>query len=121
MTDLIKRVAIAKHTLSLWEKNACCPEDLSVALSGLIESCAAIAELAGWNPIESAPKDGSRILLFRKGHIVAGYFNGNKYSKTVKPYWSHDNERIFGTLDARKCAPTHWMPLPTPPETADDQ
>lgn len=59
-----------------------------------------------WQRIETAPKDGARILLvnplswvgpgaFKDGFQGPGfYFEGN----------------------ALKSHPTHWMPLPTPPE-----
>ena len=57
-----------------------------------------------WQPIDTAPRDGSQILL--ANHLVAsdGYFDyllnkGN--GSWVWPYVKHE--------------PTHWMPLPNLP------
>ena len=72
----------------------------------------------GWQPIETAPKDGSNILLLRGGRCVVGYWDTDKYAKRPKPYWSHDCERIFGTREAKSNPPSHWMPLPAAPTLA---
>jgi len=73
------------------------------------------AEQEAWLPIESAPKDGTRIMLYRKGHVVFGHWNYDRFARNPRPYWSHDDQRAFGTTDARKTAPTHWRPLPAVP------
>ena len=53
-----------------------------------------------WMPIESAPRDGTHILLGRKGEPVCEGF----YDDWSDGQWA--------------CAftPTHWRPLPAPPE-----
>lgn len=81
-------------------------------------------EPSGWQPIETAPRDGSRILLCAnlqvKDRIGAG-----RYS--VEPYIS-DGRGIIGAAegfqgDGDQCIPsnqdvfTHWMPLPSAPVT----
>jgi hypothetical protein len=55
---------------------------------------------AMWQPIETAPGDGSRILICTEsGHVlIAGW----AVKLNVSGWWN-DN-------------PTHWMPLPEPPE-----
>lgn len=59
----------------------------------------------GWQPIETAPRDGAIILVgFSKSETLA------------IAYW----EDGFWFDDADDCAyigsgPTHWMPLPAPP------
>ena len=61
-----------------------------------------------WRPIETAPKDGTRILVFRKKET--GYENqiiGIDYWNS--PGWMKSRLRM---------PPTHWMPLPSPPEDA---
>jgi hypothetical protein len=66
-----------------------------------------------WKPIETAPKDGTRILVFDReyhGEIAACEFNkewgwverGLDYATEV---WG------YGEME-----PTHWMPLPQPPK-----
>jgi hypothetical protein len=55
-----------------------------------------------WQPIETAPKDGIEILLGRAdGSLTFGSW--------YKSRWVDDN--LFHIT-----WPTHWMPLPTPPE-----
>jgi len=55
-----------------------------------------------WQPIETAPKDGIRILLAFSDHIEVGVFeNAILYDLTMEVL----NE--FG-------APTHWQTLPEP-------
>jgi hypothetical protein len=78
-----------------------------------------------WQPIDSAPKDGTRILLFRPTafcalHIVIGSWNADSRHDHPKAYWSHDAEHELGTKEARKFQPTHWMPLPAYPDVALD-
>ena len=56
----------------------------------------------GWQPIETAPKDGS-VFLIRQGNLAASHaFFRNGELKHID--YSHTNN------------PTHWMPLPHPPE-----
>lgn len=60
-----------------------------------------------WQPIETAPKDGSRVLINRKGYaepICVGWYSQDwKEWKSVPGEWSWK--------------PTHWMPLPDPPKS----
>ena len=75
-------------------------------------------KLLEWQPIETAPKDGTRLILLRGKGVVCGYWNDDKYIQKSQPYWSHDQERIWGVRDAKTNQPTHWMPLPAPPSAA---
>lgn len=77
-----------------------------------------------WQPIETAPKDGTPVLVYatrdgwvaKPARLVASYKSGfwqiygaaggePKSSNIRDPQW----------LDV--VTPTHWMPLPNPPET----
>ena len=79
----------------------------------LMKTRAAIAALDkargdGWLPMESAPRDGSRILAwFSYGPEVVNW----KYG-----WWHHK-------LDRECHEPTHWRPLPAPParEVSDER
>lgn len=79
-----------------------------------------------WQPIETAPKDGRWIL------VVCGWedFNGRPsqdWARIVKwvggiketnfPWAVMDCEGVEGRGSIGKNVPTHWMPLPPPPET----
>ena len=58
-----------------------------------------------WHPIATAPKDGSDILTYVKcGGISVRFWDcGDDDEMAWQP-------RIRGVF------PTHWMPLPSPPE-----
>jgi hypothetical protein len=65
---------------------------------------------AGWQPIETAPKDGRKIIAFclknGKPHYDVTWWRTNK---DICGYtgWGEFNERFWPA--------THWMPLPAPP------
>jgi len=69
----------------------------------------------GWLPIESAPKDGTIILLLEdhSGEVNTGYWGleENIFSGTENKWFSNgciDNVLTFPNI-------THWMPLPELP------
>jgi len=70
-----------------------------------------------WQDISTVPRNGTRIMLYRNGHYVFGNWDDDRHAAKPRPYWSHDSERIFGTVDARKNPPTHWRPLPPAPRS----
>lgn len=73
----------------------------------------------GWLPIESAPRDGARILLYCNWiGVVRGSWNNDRHAKRPRPYWTNDTENTFGKLRIRECQPYYWQPLPTPPAKA---
>lgn len=70
-----------------------------------------------WQPIETAPKDGTPILAVGKGYpeisIVAwhrgkwvGMCDGQRSIESQGDTWTEYHEPYV----------THWMPLPPPPE-----
>lgn len=64
----------------------------------------------GWQPIETAPKDGTRVLLAAPGHLtMIGSFEAWKTIHAAGPWWWSNGSMI--TPD-----PTHWQPLPAPPK-----
>lgn len=60
--------------------------------------------MPGWRKIETAPKDGKAVLAWRAGWTP------------ISTYWSKNWERWQADCCNRPVAPTHWMPLPEPPE-----
>lgn len=56
-----------------------------------------------WMPIETAPKDGQKVLAAFKGQFDWVIFVG----------YATANNGVFCPNHAR---PTHWMPLPPPPK-----
>jgi hypothetical protein len=71
-----------------------------------------------WQPIETAPKDGTKIMLYcpRLGVCGPGHWEVQRYLRRPKPFWSHWGETIWGIQWLRADQPTHWMPLPEPPK-----
>lgn len=71
-----------------------------------------------WRTIDSAPKDGTRIITF---HLWTTYIQMVGIS-----YWGSQgmyNAPAWHTYSATGAInhidqPTHWMPLPAPPKTA---
>jgi hypothetical protein len=59
-----------------------------------------------WRPIETAPRDGTRVLLHRHGQGRWSTFVGA---------WS-DHDRVWHDADSLFRDPTHWMPLPESPK-----
>jgi hypothetical protein len=68
--------------------------------------------VAQWQPIETAPKDGSRVVLANRQTAHTGFWGPRHYG----PNWWMVSEHVaaFSTINP----PTHWMPLPAAPEAA---
>lgn len=78
----------------------------------LLESMRAETPDRRWNPIETADKDGLHVLLwspstFSKVPQFIGYWRASDFEGSEGVWLS-----TAGTL----LRPTHWMPLPEPPE-----
>ncbi len=72
-------------------------------------------------PIETAPKDGTKILIWRgdssSAEVVIGRWDDDKYSQKPRPYWTGIDHYWRGVRWCREHAPTDWMPIPEPPVT----
>jgi len=64
-----------------------------------------LSHLSGWQPIETAPKDGTRILVSREELV----------EPVTIAYWSMAECRFVTPLVFSDSILTHWMPLPTAP------
>jgi len=85
---------------------------------------------AGWQPIATAPRDGTSILLFIKGHYVCeGWFSSGSWSdETPESPREYDGSTWVCCDDAMQfeveeteegfwdIPVTHWMPLPLAPK-----
>jgi hypothetical protein len=83
--------------------------------------------MSDWQPIETAPRDGTHIWLF-----YPEARGGEDYSGIVEACWptwdDHDPTWRGPYSDGLECTlrhctnvsgePTHWMPLPEPPAIA---
>ena len=76
--------------------------------------------MSDWQPIETAPKDGTQILLFcpvkrHESHPANFIFVGWWFSssKEIDDGWRADQ----GWFPSEWLPVTNWMPLPPPPKT----
>lgn len=86
--------------------------------------------MTDWKPIETAPRDGSEVLLFEpgmdaaywmametegftfpanSGRVVGRFYDNNWVSHAAEAGWD-------GSVEPAPLRPTHWMPLPSPPD-----
>lgn len=98
-----------------WQSACASSATASRSYADQIESMLAahveVAEAAGWQPIETAPKDGTVVILFNPDwdSVVSGRWT-----------YSHRHQRELWALSGDAFidpAPTHWMPVPPAPQT----
>jgi hypothetical protein len=73
--------------------------------------------MSDWQPIATAPKDGTDVLLFaREGEcapsVYVGRWSTSAWYGAAWVAYEHRSETEYLT-------PTHWMPLPAPPTTGE--
>ncbi len=72
-----------------------------------------------WQPIETAPKDGTRVRLAHSLDPQSLTMNSKfgTYGMFQEDKWVCNN--AFVCVDhIMRWEPTHWMPIPAPPEDA---
>lgn len=76
------------------------------------------ADARGWQPIETAPKDGSSVMLAREDDDFSWVCEGHWDRAGLHSGWyaanTHWTDATGDALD-----PTHWQPLPAPPRPAE--
>lgn len=100
--------------------------DMATAAAQGFRDGVAKEQQAGWEAIETAPKDGLRVILTEGGRVFRGVFvtvefmerrdgDGNYIDQTdPDAYW-------MDLASGDVCYPTHWQPeapLPPPPSSA---
>ncbi len=68
--------------------------------------------MAEWQPIETGPKDGEHLLLFDGEFVVFGWFEDSPEQWAFFSLSGEGNIAYFPSDQG----PTHWMPLPKPPQ-----
>ena len=107
-------------------------QSYNLALDHAIAAVSALPD-AGWRDIESAPKDGTCVLVYfsrltwrdmqgnpcsfgeLRDHVErfeTGWFQDGQW------YESGTGHDMFEGWQTEEQQPTHWMPLPPPPEKA---
>lgn len=64
--------------------------------------------MSEWQTMETAPKDGTQILLFVEDLVTQGWWDGKYWKKA----WL--NSHGCGCCGSRDDEPTHWKPFETP-------
>lgn len=82
-------------------------------LNRLWREAGEMMEGMGWQSIESAPKDGTEVLLWGRCHL-----RGSFYGADANVGWFEDASNDWRARDL-PIKPTHWMPLPEPPGIED--
>lgn len=105
------------------------PTSLDVAqtycgeLLTLLTAATARADAAAWQPIETAPRDGTEVIvgvdiatvwIVRSAAFVYGH-EWCEYPIEKDGWWAYENS-ISQELLEGMYEPTYWMPLPNPPE-----
>lgn len=78
--------------------------------------------MMNWQPIDTAPKDGTRILLFfptfRSMNVQIGswshsqHYDNGKLTHESARWWYGSTVGLWG---GKESEPTHWMPIPEGP------
>ena len=86
-----------------------------------------LEKLRGWQPIETAPREGEQVLLAPQMMVGWWEFGDENWQvlhihlnhdSTVADDWTVDVPKRWYCLAANAWGqePTHWMPLPEPPQ-----
>jgi hypothetical protein len=82
-----------------------------------------LAQGSGWQPIETAPKDGSTILIVKADAEVpdacTAHFRNGRWACMTTEDWDASSEEVRDFAWYLNDA-THWMPRPTPPISSTD-
>ena len=74
---------------------------------------AALAEDAGgWRSMDSAPRDGTTVLISRCGRVALGWFCDDRYCRRRTPHWDGSDANTWGVRWAKATPPDGWRPLP---------
>lgn len=95
-------------------------EATRVSLSAVLSTCALAAP--AWQPIESAPKDGTTVLVYFNRHGIGvqsvSWTDRDGGHTSEHAHW-HVDDNKYGPYPLRGYAKqdaTHWMPLPAAPK-----
>ena len=71
--------------------------------------------MTDWRDIETAPRDGTQILAFARDQYGLKYYGVAEWAVDGPGKIQPHQEGWFWSYAIR---PTHWMPLPAPPQPA---
>ena len=77
-----------------------------------------------WMPIDTAPKDGTRLLLADETQVAIGKYEievGKTLIAADEPYWQEYDYSNWDMECDDWFPPTHWQALPPVPENSHDR
>ena len=100
---------------------------MDAACAELVRARARIAALEAeasegqrWQPIGTAPRDGREVILHDRGTVGTGFYSEAPEARRAEAGWFWEDDR-GNLLIAKNADPTHWMPLPSPPQDREEQ
>ena len=98
-------------------------EDMATASAQGFRDGVAKDQQAMWRHIETAPKDGSYLLLWEQYSDApfVGYWSGGSWSVSHEHVDAEGGWDGANVVDALSMPITHWMPLPAAPGPADGE
>lgn len=79
--------------------------------------------MSEWQPIETAPKDGTKILVA----CAYGGVEISEWCELERFHWEHVDGNLWRKVEEEPSCfwnsnhPTHWMPLPPPPPSTKEK
>ncbi len=92
------------------------PADCDECLSHAVELIE--CKIGNWQPIETAPRDGSAIIIgcnyhrHGKSQVTLAWYVRGMWAEGM--YWDDDEEEFL--VSQCEFRPSHWMPLPDAPK-----
>ena len=107
--DLVRAWMPDNHYRAKWLAKAESAAALSTPAPA--DKAEGLREAVGWQPIETAPKDGRQVMLADR----AEQWVTQAYWCVDSEMWVKANEHYTDAHDVELRYMTHWMPLPAPP------
>ena len=117
--DLRSQLAVAQEEIRRLEKIVLSAQNAAiengVALKSTQDQLAkAEQQVAEWQPISTAPKDGTVVIVWWWNKVITAWCAGAGLSRDGGDWWRSHAMEVVSTDYPR---PTHWMPLPKAPAT----
>lgn len=80
------------------------------AIGSVARAALALPAAAGWQTMESAPKDGTRVITYSGGLVGT-----SRYTERFAPQYGDTSPGWYSDHLDRRHHPIAWMPLPVPP------
>ena len=113
-----------------WPCPFCTQDALVTAVSEVAALRERLARVQAWQPIKTAPKDGTWIIAFvpstGRSHAVQWdkqfdlARDDEEDDAGYRGAWTDHAVQSFGYEELKEYVPTHWMPLPEAPSLLTD-